>query len=168
MINDDEKIWLEAIQNVVPLKSDNKINIKPKQNFPKKIHPSEQQQDAALRFHDNDSEQPEYIFFARGGLQHRLQQQLRTGKIKTEAVLDLHGFTVDEARIAVSEFLTQTHTRCLRAVKIIHGKGQTRGSILRNKVYQWLPQCPFVLACCSAIPSDGGTGAIYVLFSRKP
>ncbi len=166
-MNDDKKIWLEATQDVVPIKSDRKVNIKPPKKVLKKINTPIDTISPTIHLYDNDIDQPEYIFFARSGLQHRVQHQLRTGKIKPEATLDLHGFTVDEARIAVSEFLTKTHVHSLRAIKIIHGKGQTRGPVLRNKVYQWLPQCTFVLAFCSAITSDGGTGAVYILLSCK-
>lgn len=163
MINDDEKIWLEAMQDVVPLKPDNKVNIKPVKKNPPKVSAQKKIAISALNFHDNDNEQSESIFFARSGLQYRLQQQLRTGKIKSEAILDLHGMTVNEARIAVSEFLMKCHTERLRSIMIIHGKGHNSGSILRNKVYQWLPQCSFVLAVCSAIAKDGGNGVVYVL-----
>jgi DNA-nicking Smr family endonuclease len=166
-MNDDKKIWQEAIQDVVPIKSSHKANIKPPQKVLKKVNTPTEKISTTIHLYDNDIDQPEYMFFARAGLQHRVQHQLRTGKIKSEATLDLHGLTVEESRIAVSEFLTKTHARGFRTIKIIHGKGQTRGPVLRNKVYQWLPQCVFVLAFCSAIASDGGTGAVYILLRHK-
>ncbi len=159
-MSDDKKFWLEATQGVVPLKADNKIKTKPAKIIPKKIKTPEPELQANLQFYDNDIEQPEHIFFARAGLQYRVQHQLRTGKIRPEATLDLHGLTVDEARNAVSQFLMRSFTQHLRVVKIIHGKG---AAILRNKVYQWLPQSSDVLAYCSTIASEGGTGAVYVL-----
>ncbi|MGD8310820.1 MAG: Smr/MutS family protein, partial [Chromatiales bacterium] len=53
-------------------------------------------------------------------------------------------------------------------VRIIHGKGGVRGQpVLKQKVDQWLPQHPDVLALCSAPSWDGGTGAAYVLLARR-
>lgn len=166
-MTEDEKFWVEAMQNVVPLKPSDKIKTNPPKTIPKKIKSPEEEQPVSQVFYDNDVEQPESIFFARTGLQYRLQHELRQGKIRPQATLDLHGYTVDEARVAVSKFLTQALQQHLRVVKIIHGKGAASGAILRNKVYQWLPQSHPVLAFCSTIQSDGGTGAVYVLLRTK-
>src|ERR1700722_10480309 len=40
----------------------------------------------------------EKLFFARTGLQHKLLQQLKQGKININSSLDLHGLTVNQAR----------------------------------------------------------------------
>ena len=53
---------------------------------------------------------------------------------------------------------------------IIHGKGQgskDQQPILKQKTNQWLRQRDEVLAFCSAPRWNGGTGATYVLLSRK-
>ena len=39
--------------------------------------------------------------------------------------------------------------------------------LLKNALNSWLRQIPAVLAFCSAKPQHGGTGAVYVLLSRK-
>jgi DNA-nicking Smr family endonuclease len=160
---DDKKFWQDAMQGVTPLKPDNKIKIKAPKIIPPKIKPREIDVQPSVQFYDNDMEQPEHIFFARAGLQYRVQHQLRLGKIRPEATLDLHGFTVEQARSAVSQFLIKAHQQQIHALKIIHGKG---GAVLRSKVYQWLPQSHQVLAFCSTIASEGGTGAVYVLLRR--
>ncbi len=161
--DDDKKSWREAMQHVVPLKADHKINVKPAKTTIPKMSQEKLENPASITFYDNDVEQPETIFFVRPGLQYRVRHQFRQGKMFCEATLDLHGLTVEEARNKVSTFLLQSLQQHRRVVKIIHGKGF---AILRSKVYQWLPQCPAVLAICTATASDGGSGAVYVLLRK--
>lgn len=53
-------------------------------------------------------------------------------------------------------------------VKIVHGKGAHTGqTLLKTYVNGWLPQLPDVLAFVSALPRDGGAGAVYVLLRRQ-
>ncbi len=77
---------------------------------------------------------------------------------------------VMEARKAFARFLDGSVQRGQRCIRVIHGKG--RGSrdaqpVLKQKTYQWLLQHPAVLAFVTAPRWDGGTGATYVLLSRK-
>lgn len=127
--------------------------------------PEEDEED----FADRQIETPPYLEFRRDGIQHRTFSDLRRGVIEPEATLDLHGLRVLEARKALARFLSQSTARGRRCVRIIHGKG--RGSseqpILKQKINQWLPQRDEVLAFSSAPRWDGGTGAVYVLLSRK-
>ncbi|MCP4992313.1 MAG: DNA mismatch repair protein MutS [Gammaproteobacteria bacterium] len=112
----------------------------------------------------------EELQFVRPGIQKRLFQDLRRGQLVPEDVLDLHGLRVVEARQALSGFLQHARRHRLRVVQIIHGKGRGSSSqqpVLKQFVNQWLPQRPEVLAYCSAPSFDGGTGAAYVLLSRK-
>ncbi len=80
-----------------------------------------------------------------------------------EAVLDLHGFTKEEAKEELSLFLINARTRHLKKVKIITGQGW------HNKDFQSVLK-PFVEAIldaenCSyteATISEGGRGALIV------
>lgn len=104
------------------------------------------------------------------GLQKAVLRKLRRGQYTVGASLDLHGLFVAEARPAVLEFLEDAHTRDLRCVKIIHGKGlrsRHRGPVLKNKLAVWLKRRDDVLAYASAPQHDGGTGAVYVLLSQR-
>jgi DNA-nicking Smr family endonuclease len=119
---------------------------------------------------DLNIETGEFLEFMRPGIQHRLFQDLQRGVIEPEASLDLHGMRVTEARTAFTRFLQQSLKARRRCVRIIHGKG--RGSegqqpVLKQKTNQWLQQLEPVLAFSSAPRWDGGTGAAYVLLSRK-
>lgn len=121
-------------------------------------------------FMDMPIETSDELLFVRPGVQNRLFQELRRGHIKPEDMLDLHGLRVAEARPALAQFLTHARKHRLRVVHIIHGKGfgsEDQQPILKQKINQWLRQRDEVLAFCSAPRFDGGTGAAYVLLSRK-
>ena len=121
-------------------------------------------------FADLEVETGEELLFMRPGIQNRLFLDLRRGRLPPQDMLDLHGLRVIEARQALARFLAHAHRHRLRVVQIIHGKGagsQTRQPVLKQKINQWLRQREEVLAFCSAPRFDGGTGAAYVLLSRK-
>ena len=95
-------------------------------------------------------------------------QQLKNGQIPWEARLDLHGLKADSASDELQNFIAnplQIHTRC---ILIIHGKGGYSGEppIIKNYINHWLKQIPDVLAFHSALPREGGTGALYVLLKK--
>lgn len=113
-----------------------------------------------------DIETGEELFFARPGLQHIMLRRLRRGHYSVGAAIDLHGYNVPQANVALDQFLTQASARHIQCVRIIHGKGLTAPSgrsILKQKVDLWLRQRHDVLAFCSSRAVDGGTGALYVL-----
>jgi len=111
----------------------------------------------------------EELKFARDGVQQKVLQKLRRGQYSIEAELDLHRMTSDQARQALSDFVTQCVSAGKRSVRIIHGKGlgsPGKLPVLKSKVNHWLRQKDQVLAFCSARPADGGSGAIYILLKR--
>jgi len=121
-------------------------------------------------FVDIQLETGEVLEFMRPGVQRRLFQDLQRGRIPPEDMLDLHGLRVVEARRELAGFLAHAMRHRLRVVQIIHGKGsrsQGQQPILKQKINQWLRQRDEILAFCSAPRFDGGTGAVYVLLSRK-
>ncbi|BAW80450.1 Smr protein/MutS2 [Candidatus Nitrosoglobus terrae] len=121
-------------------------------------------------FQSAEIETGDELLYLRPELQKRLLHHLRQGKFSISAELDLHGMNVPTARYALASFLGECEKRNIRSVRIIHGKG--RGSyhkepILKRKVNSWLQQRGDVLAFCSALSTDGGTGAVYVLLRRS-
>lgn len=114
-------------------------------------------------------EQGESISYIRPGAQKALLRKLRRGQFSRSASLDLHGMTIDEARVAISRFIaSQRHdARC--CIRIVHGKGYRSAQqrpVLKNMLNHWLPQRDDVIAFCSAPVHDGGTGAVYVLLKK--
>jgi DNA-nicking Smr family endonuclease len=110
----------------------------------------------------------EALSFARNGVQSRVLQKLRQSQPHWQAAVDLHGCSVDAAREAVLALLREARQQGLQTVKIVHGKGLMHGQpLLKTCVNGWLRQLPDVLAFVSALPRDGGTGAVYVLLKRR-
>jgi DNA-nicking Smr family endonuclease len=107
--------------------------------------------------------------FARPGIQQKVMKRLKQGQQPWQAAVDLHGCTLDQAREAVEQLVAQARADGLHVIKIVHGKGATSGHpLLKSCVNSWLRQLSGVLAFASALPRDGGTGAVYVLLKRPP
>jgi len=106
------------------------------------------------------------LFFARSGIQQKICKKLKRGDLPIEEELDLHGYTVNEAKTAIQDFLHECKRQHIRYIRIIHGKGyrsENNIPVLKTHVAYWLPQINDVLAFSSAQARDGGTGALYVL-----
>lgn len=108
--------------------------------------------------------------FAVPDLPYRTHSSLKRGRIAWEAGLDLHGYTLDEARQQLETFLHDARSQRLRCVLVVHGKawtGMADYPVIKSHVNAWLREWPSVLAFCSATDADGGTGAVYVLLRRR-
>jgi DNA-nicking Smr family endonuclease len=164
----DGDLFREATSDVKPLPQDRAEPHRTRRRpLPLDLPPPDDEADLLA---DGGSETPDFLDFMRPGVQRRLYDDLRRGLIPPEATLDLHGMRVTEARLALLRFLAQSLHRQRRCVRLIHGKGFGSNSdqpVLKQKVNHWLPQRPEVLAFCSAPRWDGGTGAAYVLLSRR-
>lgn len=120
------------------------------------------------------------------GLDHRLAERLRRGRLPIEGRLDLHGLTQAEAHLRLDAFLAGAHRSGKRCVLVITGKGTARAEsasasgarfalpegrgVLRQLVPRWLGEganARRVLAVFPAQPRHGGEGALYV-YLRRP
>ena len=169
--DDGMALFREAIQDVVPLHHDRtepfRRRRRPEPAAPGPAPRGEAREELPA---DMAVETPEELLFMRPGVQQRVVRELRRGRIPPADCLDLHGLRVKQARPVFARFLRQARQRHLRCVRIIHGKGRDPSGtqpVLKQKTHQWLLQRPEVLAFCSAPRFDGGTGATYVLLSRK-
>ena len=170
---EESELFRHATRRVTPLKHDKAVHPRKRPSpVPRQTH-LEQQRVIRDMLSDNfepvDIETGEELLFSRKGLQHGLIRKLRRGQFTVQAELDLHGLTVDEARLALAEFLVDIRAAGVRCVRIIHGKGygsRHKLPVLKNKLNGWLQQRDEVLAFCSARQVDGGTGAVYVLLKR--
>ena len=99
-------------------------------------------------------------------------RKLRRGRLPIDARLDLHGSTTTEARAKLEVFLREKRARGERCVLIVHGKGEHSPGgvgVLRGEIAAWLSQgasSEHVAAFATAMDSDGGEGAVYVLIRR--
>ncbi|GAF57040.1 LOW QUALITY PROTEIN: hypothetical protein JCM18901_2807 [Psychrobacter sp. JCM 18901] len=105
-----------------------------------------------------------YLSYKQPTLQNKIFDQLK----KRQAALVCGRYpccTIEEAREAMTQLLSQAKQKNETMVKIVHGKGSE--AILKTCINGWLRQLPEVLAFCSAPPKDGGNGAVLVLL-KKP
>jgi DNA-nicking Smr family endonuclease len=106
------------------------------------------------------------LSFSMPGLQKNVLKKLRRGAYGFDAEIDLHGLSSQEAKQRLIQFLHRCVEDGCRSVHIIHGKGFRSPDnlpVLKNNLNSWLRQHQDVQAFCSALPKDGGTGAIIVL-----
>ncbi|MCG2609110.1 Smr/MutS family endonuclease [Acinetobacter sp. SM34] len=97
-------------------------------------------------------------------LQHKVFEDLKAGNLRWFEAVDLHGCTVEEARVAILQIIQMAKDENQNVIKIVHGKGPE--AILKTYVNGWLRQHRDVLAFVSAPEKQGGTGAVLVLLKR--
>lgn len=170
---EDQQFFRNEVADVRPLKSDKLVDTPKKRHAPKPRSPfaqfDDKEQSMGSAFSDpdlRDIEVEDVLFYARSGIQQKVQRKLRRGELNIEDELDLHGYTVMEAKSAIIDFIEECKRRNMRYIRIIHGKGyrsEQKVPVLKTHVAYWLPQHKDVLAFASARPADGGTGALYVI-----
>ena len=164
------EIFRNAMKDVRPLKAKNIVAEKPRP----KPHPRQSELDelAVLREMADDDpitaevEYGDEASFKRPEIPRTMMRRLRRGQYAVQAEIDLHGHTVDEAKQALSDFLTYSQRSGFSCVRVIHGKGHRSPGklpVLKPKVVKWLAQRDDIAAYSTARPVDGGTGALYVL-----
>lgn len=105
--------------------------------------------------------------------------QLKRGKIRPDARIDLHGLTLARAHPALNRFILDAHAKGRRLVLVITGKGKAkddagpipvRRGVLKHQVPHWLSTPPLshvVLQVSEAHLKHGGSGAYYVYLRRS-
>lgn len=171
---DDKKLFRDNMRGVTPLNQKTKRaespSIKPKvvvraqeyqQPIPEPIYLS--------NYYTQEVGSDSILSYHIPGLHKKRQLELKRGEIRWEGRLDLHGHTLSQTQDRLLHFINQQTHAGRRCVLIIHGKGSPTGEppVLKNHVNHWLKQIPQVLAFHSALPRDGGSGAVYVLLSRE-
>ena len=157
--------WALAIQDVVPLKDRGEAEGEVDEPSPQ----------GALADRLKSKREPSTPLESDGALpaiDRRTAERLRRGQIAIEATLDLHGFTQDEAFVAIETFLAESLQAARRCVLVITGKGTARdgGGVLRSAVPRWLTEGIYrehLIGIAVAFPQHGGEGALYVLLRRQ-
>ncbi|WP_461210248.1 Smr/MutS family protein [Desulfocurvus sp. DL9XJH121] len=176
---EDAEAFFSAMDGVAPM--DGKGRDLPKATEPP-APPKAKDPDALAREHLRDLVRGDVEFqleftdeYQHGhvlGLDPKLFNKLRAGAYSTEAHLDLHGMTSDQALLAVVDFVRASYIMGKRHLLLVTGRGKNspdgRG-VLRDEVQAWLTRDPLrrvVLAFVTAQPRDGGAGALYVLLRK--
>ncbi|NLA93283.1 MAG: Smr/MutS family protein [Spirochaetales bacterium] len=89
--------------------------------------------------------------------------------MRSQDKLDLHGYTSEEARRAIKQFLEDSVAQRLQKVMIVHGRGlhsiDGKG-VIRDVVRDVLDNSPLVRDYGNPRPVEGGSGAVWVILQR--
>jgi DNA-nicking Smr family endonuclease len=114
----------------------------------------------------------EYIEGYSKGLPFVTREALKNGRFPIEDKLDLHGLTLAEAKEQLRKFFHKSAFDGKRNVLVIHGRGlrsPDKIPVIKSNLQIHLLKNPlkkYILAFVTALPSDGGFGAIYVLLKK--
>ncbi|MDX5363827.1 MAG: Smr/MutS family protein [Pseudazoarcus pumilus] len=169
---DAAQLFRHAMRGAAPIPDRNRIEPERPQPRPEPIKRSEDEasalretMEAPISLEDR-LEMGDEAVFLRPGMPRRALLDLRRGRWTLQGELDLHGYTREDARLALSRFLAASLQRGARCVRVIHGKGLGSPggvSILKQLSRGWLAQREEILAFCQAGPTQGGSGALLVL-----
>lgn len=174
--DDDSALFREAVGDVKSVQTD-RVDLSQQKPKPKASNmPSKTADDRSVMaallddLSENDLlETGDHLAYTADGVQRSVLRKLRSGRYSLQADIDLHGYTVEQARIVLAEFLKESREKRHLCVRVIHGKGRKQAQQaprLKPAVNQWLQRNKWVLAFCSARSCDGGTGAVYVLLRK--
>ena len=164
-----EQDWEEFKKKVIPLEK--KKNLLKKSNEKIITKKKEQKEKLEIDFFFNENEEKKT-------LEKNTLKKIKRGKLKIESKLDLHGFTVEESKEKVVEFIFRNYKFKKRLLLIITGKGKRltvsegwRGTgKLKENVPLWLRSVQlskYVLWFDSANPENGGEGALIVYLKKS-
>ena len=168
---EEQALFRQAVKDVKHITIRKTIQPAPAKPPVRKKKLAEPEDESFATFSDYDKLEPvtgaDMLEYSKPGFQHKNLRKLRLGQYNVEAILDLHGNTVVEAKEALHRFLIQCEQKGTRHVLIIHGKGRSNTHpILKNKLNNWLRQIDQIIAFCSAAAKDGQSGAMYVLLKN--
>ena len=177
----EEKVFLEAVQDVKPMQQDKCVGNKIRVRLPDAD--AKESPEAAIVGQLTSlvesgegfviSDTPEYIEGTGYDVHPEFAGRLHRGDFSIQAHVDLHGQGVAEAKTTFEEFLKDAVKSGKRAVLVIHGRGLSSPGepILKNSVSDWLTRGhwrKWVIAFSSAQSYDGGAGATYILLRHRP
>ena len=174
-LNEDQILWQRVTQRVTPLSGRNQAflsSLKVKQTTHSIKQSSKISQKMPLSAPSSTpivkSSLPVDLRKGdRAGLDGRTQRRLSRGDVPIDRRIDLHGHTVARAEIKLQRFIEDASYEGCRCVLVITGKG---AGVLKGHLPGWLKRKPLsglVLALAEARPTDGGSGAFYVLLRRR-
>jgi len=113
----------------------------------------------------------EHISFRHPSVSSTWFKSFQKGQPSIEYILDLHGYSIANAKNTIEQFIYFCQNNHYRYVQIIHGKSHKayakQITTMKSLVAFWLTQLAPVLAYLSCLPQDGGRGAVYVLLKKQ-
>ena len=116
---------------------------------------------------------PEYMEGYSEGINPLTLEKLKAGEFSIQKILDLHGFSTEDAKDVFEDFLRSAVQSGLQCIKVVHGRGlkSRQGPVLKENLKTWILQAmhrKWVTAFSSARMCDGGPGATYILLRSHP
>lgn len=168
---DDKSLFLDAMEDVQPLKRCSDVHWHPAQHLRTPQRQDTLQLDNFLTTGFLDIVPlGTPLDFKRDGLQNGVVEKLRRGKYSQQASLNLLRQPVEQCRQMLFSFMHQARQDNLRNLLIIHGKGRedsSHANIVRGYLARWLSEFEDVQAFCAALPHHGGSGACYVALRKS-
>jgi DNA-nicking Smr family endonuclease len=177
----DLSLWEDLRKTIKPLKASTAAKFNASVSYASATTAFRPQPLQAPKPVQHRSEPPPLSAFDR-----RTAQKLSRGQLEPESRIDLHGESVETARMRLYHYLQSQHQQGLRFVLVITGKGASpyarhtlhskdlyhapeREGRLRREVPLWLHEANFrahVVGYQPAHPRHGGGGAFYVKLRR--
>ena len=130
----DYALFRAEVEDAIPLQREQADQVEPFRERPPPIpRPRIEEPGEACvpPLAESEIETPEYLLFARPGIQRRVVHELQRGRIEPALDLDLHGMTTAHAQTLLRAFLADCAERRVRCARIVHGKGGARPSASR-------------------------------------
>ena len=136
---EDKKIWLEYISNI----DSYRLNF----NFNKKI--ISKKSSSNTNFKETKS----------------FTKLIKKGLLRVDSVIDLHGYTMNDAKITIKKFIVMSYNSRHKNILVITGKGKDNAGILKKELPNWLCEkeiSKYVVSHMVAPKKLGGEGAVLI------
>ena len=174
--------FLKAVKGVKPIKKNNKFNkIVVGKNIIKKKY-NEKKIDINKIFNEKNVTTDVKIFHPQNKIEKsKINRKLKKGLVKIDKKVDLHGFSVAEARLRFVETIERCFFSNKRCILFVTGKGISKSNALQkeNKLYYGKIRREFtnwvnhkdvrskILTVEQAGISSGGDGAFFIYLRKN-
>ena len=104
-------------------------------------------------------------------------KRIKSGRINIEGTIDLHGFSLKEAKTRLQQFVGESFQRNKRLLLIITGKGRNskpnihgKKQTIKSEINKWLSEDFYrdkVQYISKALDKHGGDGAYYFFLVKS-
>ncbi len=108
--------------------------------------------------------------FLKNSSSHGQLNSYKNKKVRPESFIDLHGYRLHNAKIALKKYILNAYEKNIRNILIITGKGYNNKGILKKEVPLWLNDQNLIslLVNFETAPKEfGGEGALLVKIKSK-
>ena len=90
---------------------------------------------------------------------------IKKGLLRVDSVIDLHGYRLNEAKIAFKKFIVISYNLKHKNLLVITGKGKDNAGVLKKELSNWLYEkevSKYMISHMSAPKKLGGEGAVLI------